>query len=324
MASMKSSPIHPRPIASSSSNAILDVRTESAFGGGGGGGGSGGGNRKRRQAIDPPEDLVDDEARRPYRDSEIVDIKRRRRNDDLDDDILPMGWLSLRPPDPPANYHPSSCAGKRKVDDVDDDDDEGDVRPAGCRAGSRPRTVDRAPPATTPAADGGAGADGRDGGGGVDGSASHDGDDDDDDMAIDDDDREDSDGDCDGGSVVSESSIRNAMYQLVFGRWSPPSPLGSTVGGVGGGGGGGGGVVGAVSAVGRYDVVDSKIEDLIRRSRLEAVFGSSGGEVVRGGRDGRSEGLYAAMAASSSSDVDMDDDVTEGDVYDGRSPGRKG
>jgi hypothetical protein len=88
--------------------------------------------------------------------------------------------------------------------------------------------------------------------------------------------------------------------------------------------GGGGGVVGAVSAVGRYDVVDSKIEDLIRRSRLEAVFGSSGGEVARGGRDGRSEGLYAAMAASSSSDVDMDDDVTEGDVYDGRSPGRKG
>jgi len=55
-------------------------------------------------------------------------------------------------------------------------------------------------------------------------------------------------------SSVSESSIRNAMYQLVFGRRNPPLSNAAI----------GGGVVG-------YSAVDSKIEDMIRRSRLESV-----------------------------------------------------
>ena len=58
---------------------------------------------------------------------------------------------------------------------------------------------------------------------------------------------------------VSESSIRNAMYQVVFGRRKG-------YGSCSGGGNCGGGRM--------YDVVDSKIEDLIRRSRMEALVKS--------------------------------------------------
>lgn len=61
------------------------------------------------------------------------------------------------------------------------------------------------------------------------------------------------DSDPESDSSVSESSIRNAMYQVVFGRRNLSG--GSGVGG-------------------RYDVVDSKIEDLIRRSRMEAAIKS--------------------------------------------------
>lgn len=50
---------------------------------------------------------------------------------------------------------------------------------------------------------------------------------------------------------VSESSIRNAMYQVVFGRR---------------------GNSGSVGGSSNYDVVDCKIEDLIRRSRMEAAI----------------------------------------------------
>lgn len=58
--------------------------------------------------------------------------------------------------------------------------------------------------------------------------------------------------DSSSGSV-SESSIRNSMYQVVFGRMK-------------GSGSGGPGA--------RYDIVDAKIEDMIRRSRIEAVLKS--------------------------------------------------
>lgn len=59
--------------------------------------------------------------------------------------------------------------------------------------------------------------------------------------------------DSSSGSV-SESSIRNSMYQVVFGRMK-----------------------GSRNAIGdaSYDAVDRKIEDLIRRSRIEAVLKSS-------------------------------------------------
>jgi hypothetical protein len=105
------------------------------------------------------------------------------------------------------------------------------------------------------------------------------------------------------GSAISESSIKSAMYQLVFGRWRPPSPLG--IGGgtnsnginIGGSGGSGSGTV-----VGRYDAVDSKIEDMIRRSRLEAVIRSNS----KNGEDGKSRDQ--SPMSSRLSDVDMDDD----------------
>mmetsp|Transcript_15846 Transcript_15846/g.27028 ORF Transcript_15846/g.27028 Transcript_15846/m.27028 type:complete len:271 (+) Transcript_15846:69-881(+) len=67
-------------------------------------------------------------------------------------------------------------------------------------------------------------------------------------MAIDD-------SDLESDSSVSESSIHNAMYQLVFGRRNPPPSING-------------------NPCGRYDAVDSKIEDIIRRSRLEAVIKS--------------------------------------------------
>jgi hypothetical protein len=103
-------------------------------------------------------------------------------------------------------------------------------------------------------------------------------------------------------SAISESSIKSAMYQLVFGRWRPPSPLTHVGGGknsngtISGGSGGG-------SVVGRYDAVDSKIEDMIRRSRLEAVIRSSKSE------DGNSRDQ--SPMSSRLSDVDMDDDAID-------------
>mmetsp|Transcript_26934 Transcript_26934/g.55557 ORF Transcript_26934/g.55557 Transcript_26934/m.55557 type:complete len:260 (-) Transcript_26934:310-1089(-) len=65
---------------------------------------------------------------------------------------------------------------------------------------------------------------------------------------------EDSDYDSDGSSV-SESSIRDAMYQLVFGR-------GKTR------------LFSDQAGYSHYDFVDSKIEDLIRKSRMEAEIKS--------------------------------------------------
>ncbi|KAL7551085.1 hypothetical protein ACHAWF_014283 [Thalassiosira exigua] len=88
-----------------------------------------------------------------------------------------------------------------------------------------------------------------------------------DEMVVDDSDHESSDG------SVSEGSIRSAMYQLVFGRRNPPLSVND-------------------GSCGRYDAVDSKIEDLIRRSRLKAAVksrakddGDSGMDVEWDGAD---------------------------------------
>lgn len=98
--------------------------------------------------------------------------------------------------------------------------------------------------------------------------------------------------DHESDSSVSEGSVRSAMYQLVFGRRrDPPLPPGAC--GAGGGGCG----------RGRYDAVDSKIEDIIRRSRLAAVIRSRKEE-----ERGKGEGDAAA-------DMDTDDgeDAPDGD-----------
>ncbi|KAL7426257.1 hypothetical protein ACHAXH_000289 [Discostella pseudostelligera] len=102
----------------------------------------------------------------------------------------------------------------------------------------------------------------------------------------------------DNSSIVSESSIRNAMYQLVFGRLSMHSGIGSA------GGGGGGSSVGGVS---KYDAVDSKIEDLIRRSRLEATIEGRKEKERNGGGDRCIVGMRS-MKSMTSSDMDMDND----------------
>lgn len=81
--------------------------------------------------------------------------------------------------------------------------------------------------------------------------------------------------DHESDSSVSEGSIRNAMYQLVFGRKNHPPSLNNPV------------------ANGRYDTVDSKIEDLIRRSRLEAAIKSKKKESDESGME---------------MDMDMDED----------------
>lgn len=73
-------------------------------------------------------------------------------------------------------------------------------------------------------------------------------------------------------SSISESSIRNAMYDAVFGRRRSmaqiPSSLPPSIGNSGSG-------HGNVSNGGCcFDAVDSKIEELIRRSRMKAVIQS--------------------------------------------------
>ena len=105
----------------------------------------------------------------------------------------------------------------------------------------------------------------------------------------------------DNSSIVSESSIRNAMYQLVFGRLSMHSTIG-------GGVGGGGSTIGGSS---KYDAVDSKIEDLIRRSRLEATI-EGRREKERNNRSDRCV-VGTRYNTMSSSDMDMDDGDEDAD-----------
>ena len=123
----------------------------------------------------------------------------------------------------------------------------------------------------------------------------------------------------DNSSIVSESSIRNAMYQLVFGRLSMHSTIG-------GGSGGGGSTVGGGS---KYDTVDSKIEDLIRRSRLEATIEGRREKERNNRSDQCVAGTRYNNTSMSSSDMDMDDGDEDADsdankmgaVDDGWTPG---
>lgn len=99
------------------------------------------------------------------------------------------------------------------------------------------------------------------------------------------------------GSSVSESSIRNAMYQLVFGRRNALPSL--TNGNYSSG-------TNSNIGTGTYDVVDSKIEDLIRRSRLEATIKSQQKKEEEE-RSMNNEGKNEEL-----DDMEMDDDIGEG------------
>mmetsp|Transcript_20127 Transcript_20127/g.43709 ORF Transcript_20127/g.43709 Transcript_20127/m.43709 type:complete len:271 (+) Transcript_20127:124-936(+) len=228
---------------------------------------------KKRRPIDPDETGSVGTTLR-Y-DNEVVEphAKRHRTIDDV------LGSLSLRAPDPPGNF---SCS-KRKSDDGGEDGRSaklarsGDriapstfgenatfsggnsaaiqqqMEPTGRRDDSPTNvTLQLFDPSTQQQITSDAGPNNN-----MDSNE----------MSIDDSDCESS------NSSVSEGSIRNAMYQLVFGRRNPPL---LSNGNVGGGH--------------RYDNVDSKVEDMIRRSRLEAAIKSKKKE---------NEKLAA--------DVDMDD-----------------
>ena len=106
------------------------------------------------------------------------------------------------------------------------------------------------------------------------------------------------DSDCD--SSVSESSIRNAMYQLVFGRQnSMNNPHLSSSLLTANGNSGDANAYGSST----YDTVDSKIEDLIRRSRLQATIKSQK-EKNGVGTNNDNDGM----------EVD-DDDIQRADAY---------
>ena len=284
--------------------------------------------RKRRQPMDPPEDNDIDFGSKFLYDSERNNIhdhvdKRHRGekldnnllgvDDDDDDDatnaaLLSFGSssLSLNPPDPPANYgfpYPSISTTASLSND-------NNIIRSGDYA-AIPKTTHRLPidPVESIRSPGGLLL--------MNNTHSNSNDNDDVSMASDDDENRlhddeeriegdiidnDDDDECNNSvcSAISESSIKSAMYQLVFGRWRPPSPL-THVGGTNSGGTNG--TSGGGTVVGRYDAVDSKIEDMIRRSRLEAVIRSSKSE------DGNSRDQ--SPMSSRLSDVDMDDDAID-------------
>jgi len=283
--------------------------------------------RKRRQPMDPPEDNDIDFGSKFLYDSERNNIHdhvdKRHRGETLDNNLLGVddddddatnaallsfgsSSLSLNPPDPPANYgfpYPSISTTASLSND-------NNIIRSGDYA-AIPKTTHRLPidPVESIRSPGGLLL--------MNNTHGNSNNNDDVSMASDDDgnrlhdDEEriegdiidnDDDDECNNSvcSAISESSIKSAMYQLVFGRWRPPSPL-THVGGTNSGGTNG--TSGGGTVVGRYDAVDSKIEDMIRRSRLEAVIRSSKSE------DGNSRDQ--SPMSSRLSDVDMDDDAID-------------
>lgn len=265
--------------------------------------------RKRRQPMDPPEDVIDLPPPLFY-DCErnaVHHVDKRHRGEKLDYNLLGVddddatnaalssfgsSCLSLNPPDPPANYgfpYPSISTTASLSNNIIIRSED-----------ATPKTTQRLPIDPVEII--------RSPGLLLMNTHSNSNNNDDVSMASDDGGIIDNDDDeCNNSvcSAISESSIKSAMYQLVFGRWRPPSPLthvgGANSGGTIGGSSGGGGTV-----VGRYDAVDSKIEDMIRRSRLEAVIHGSKSE------DGNSRDQ--SPMSSRLSDVDMDDDAIDNEL----------
>lgn len=259
--------------------------------------------RKRRQPMDPPEDNIDLQPPFFYEceRNAVHHVDKRHRGEKLDNNLLGVDndddathaalssfgstSLSLNPPDPPANYgFPyASMSTTTSLSNNDNIIRSGDATP---------KTTQRLPidPVESIRSPG---------------LLSNSNNNDDVSMASDDGNRlhdiiDNDDDECNNSvcSAISESSIKSAMYQLVFGRWRPPSPL-THVGGTDSNGGGGAGG-------GRYDAVDSKIEDMIRRSRLETVIRNSKSE------DGNSRDQ--SPMSSQLSDVDMDDDAIDNEL----------
>mmetsp|Transcript_21665 Transcript_21665/g.33972 ORF Transcript_21665/g.33972 Transcript_21665/m.33972 type:complete len:275 (-) Transcript_21665:123-947(-) len=210
---------------------------------------------KKRKPVDPPEEGTIDHIN--YYDTTNNTHKRQRASpDDL------FGTLSLKPPDPPAH---SFC--KRKKEENDDDSignssDEDDVRYA-----KFPRLQNEDDAELKKGSIQLKRIDGDETSQLISSSTNAKPDPDetqqntseiDNGMSIDDNASINSNSD---GSI-SEGSLQRAMYQAVFGRRNSAQhqfhSLPATISLSGGNG------------IGCYDAVDSKIEDLIRRSRIEA------------------------------------------------------
>ena len=224
---------------------------------------------QKRRPIDPPEDDVgtSSSATTLY-DSELMHQHKRPRT--IDELGLSFSRNSLSAPDPPGNY---SVGSKRKNDDycvdgpkakiprseesasmgtssdtrqqeqqqnqpIDPPSDRNDISPTNVTSelyASTQQQLDGNP--TNP--------------------NEHEYRRNSSEMSIDDDNNNNSDHESCDGSSVSESSIRDAMYQLVFGRRQAMPSIGNGS---------------AASGATNYDTVDNKIEQLIRRSRMEATI----------------------------------------------------
>jgi len=223
---------------------------------------------QKRRPIDPPEDDVgaSSSSATTLYDSELHQHKRPRTIDELG---LSFSRNSLSAPDPPGNF---SAGSKRKHDiedcpkakiprievavgsnndsrqqeqqqnlPIDPPSDRNDVSPTNVTselyASAQPQQPDAN--STNP-------------------NEGHEYRRNSSEMSIDDDENNNnSDHESCDGSSVSESSIRDAMYQLVFGRRQAMPSIGNGS---------------AASGATNYDTVDNKIEQLIRRSRMEATI----------------------------------------------------
>ncbi|KAL9191488.1 hypothetical protein ACHAXT_001194 [Thalassiosira profunda] len=221
---------------------------------------------RKRRPVDPEETSSLMSPAAPY-DSELAGPSSKRPRTTLDD---VMSSMSLRPPDPPGNF-----GGKRKSEDRMEDDRSKLPRTAGVLSSTGDESADAFANGSSTAVQRSQDPVGRKGGsptnvaslhppsaqqstsyarqdtfrGNSTSDSNNHGNHNSNEMSIDDSDHE-------SDSSVSEGSIKNAMYQLVFGRRNPVGPKPTVNGNVAGG---------------RYDAVDSKIEDLIRRSRLQAA-----------------------------------------------------
>ncbi|KAL7493517.1 hypothetical protein ACHAWT_002517 [Skeletonema menzelii] len=213
---------------------------------------------KKRRPVDPPEDITFGQIN-DYNDINHVNKRRRASPDDL------FGTLSLKPPDPPAH---SLCKRKKEENDdgsignSSDGDDRRYAKLPRCQNDDnelREGTIQSkrmASDETTQFISSSTKPDPPD-------VTQQNTSEIDNEMSIDDNSSINSNSD---GSI-SEGSLQRAMYQAVFGRRNNSQhhfhSVPTTISGRGG------------NAAGCcYDAVDSKIEEIIRRSRIEAEIRS--------------------------------------------------
>ena len=257
---------------------------------------------QKRRPIDPPEDDVVTSSSATTYDSELMHQHKRPRT--IDELGLSFSRNSLSAPDPPGNY----SAGSKRKNDIEDcpkakiprtevavSSSSSDTRqqeqqqnlpidPPSDRNDVSPTNVTSELYASTQLQQQDANSTNPN---------EHEYRRNSSEMSIDDDENNNnSDHDSCDGSSVSESSIRDAMYQLVFGRRQAMPSIGNGS---------------AASGATNYDAVDNKIEQLIRRSRMEATI----------------KGQKSQKQEDSNMDNDEDDDVMKMDENDDNIKGAR-